>query len=433
MKRALYNELLAWKSSKLRKPLLLQGARQTGKTYLLQEFGRREYDDLAYFNFEETPEIGSLFDSSLHADTLIESLSAAIGRRIRPGPTLIFLDEIQSSPRALTGLKYFCEQTPEYHIAAAGSLLGVSVGKTSSFPVGKVSFMTLFPMTFFEYLGAADDALLLEQLEKNEASSPLPEVFHEKLFRQFKYYLFLGGMPEVIQHYLEHKDVEAARRLQKEILAAYERDFSKYTSASEAIRVSEIWRSIPGQLARENKKFKYSDVRKGGRASRFESAIEWLRQTGLIHLVHNVKVPKLPLAGYADMSKFKMYVLDTGLLGAMLNLPSGTIVAGDRLFSEYNGAFIENYVAAELVRRGFSDLFYWTSKSEAEVDFVLCHEGTILPLEVKSGTSRRTKSLRVYAGKYKPPRVFRTSPRNFTLDGDLMNIPLYAVGRFPGK
>jgi predicted AAA+ superfamily ATPase len=433
LKRALYGELLLWKSSKQRKPLLLQGARQTGKTYLLQEFGRLEYDDLAYFNFEETPEIGSLFDSSLRADTLIESLSAAIGRRIRPGTTLVFLDEIQSSPRALTSLKYFREQAPEYHVAAAGSLLGVSVGKTSSFPVGKVSFMTLFPMTFFEYLEADGEALLLEQLQLKEASSPLPEAFHEKLFRLFKYYLFLGGMPEVVEHYLEQRCVETARRLQKEILAAYERDFSKYTSASEAMRVSEIWRSIPAQLARENKKFKYSDVRKGGRASRFESAIEWLRQTGLVYLVHNVKVPKLPLAGYADTSKFKMYILDTGLLGAMLDLPSKTIVAGDRLFSEYYGAFIENYVAAELIRRGFGDLYYWTSKSEAEVDFVLGHEGAILPLEVKSGTSRRTKSLRVYAGKYTPPRVFRASSRNFTLDGDLTNIPLYAVGRFPDK
>lgn len=431
MKRALYERLLTWKSQDNRKPLLLQGARQTGKTYLLREFGEREYSHLAYFNFEETPALGSLFDSSLRTDTLIESLSAAIGQRIQPSTTLIFFDEIQSSPRAITSLKYFCEQAPEYHVAAAGSLLGVSVGKTSSFPVGKVNFMTLFPMSCFEYFEAAGEGILLQQLIQKKRCDPLPQILHEKLFGLLKYYLFLGGMPEVIQHYLEHRDVKEVRRIQEEILRAYERDFSKYTSASEAIRVSEVWYSIPSQLARENKKFKYSDVRKGGRASRFESAVEWLRKSGLVYLAHNIKVPKLPLSGYADMSKFKIYVLDTGLLGAMLNVPSNVIVTGNQLFSEYNGAFVENYVSAELVRKGFEDLFYWTSKSEAEVDFVLPCEGKILPLEVKSGTSRRTKSLRIYAEKYNPPQLLRASARNFTMDGDVMNIPLYALSLFP--
>jgi predicted AAA+ superfamily ATPase len=432
MERALYKQLLAWKSPDNRKPLLLQGARQVGKTYLLKEFAKREYTDCAYFNFEQNPELGTLFESSLNPGMLIESLSAFIGRKIEPGSTLIFFDEIQVFSRAITSLKYFCEQAPEYHVVSAGSLLGVSVGKSAGFPVGKVNFMTLYPMSFFEYLAAMGENMLLKLIEEKKPSEPLPEVFHKKLTRLFKYYLYIGGMPEAVQNYITHKDIKSVRRIQKDILNAYERDFSKYSSPSEAIRVSEIWRSIPAQLARENKKFKYSDVKKGGRASRFESAIEWLRKAGLIYTTKNIKTPKLPLTGYVDHGKFKIYMLDSGLLGAMLNAPSQVIILEDKLFSEYNGAFMENYVAGELIAvLGSDEIFYWTSKSEAEVDFILSIDGTILPLEVKSGLSRRTKSLRLYADKYSPQKVFRTSPRNFTEDGDLINIPLYAISQLP--
>jgi predicted AAA+ superfamily ATPase len=431
MKRSLYQQLVAWKSRADRKPLLLQGARQVGKTYLIREFGNKEYADTAYLNFERTPELASLFDPSLEPTSLIASLSAAVGRKISPNSTLIFFDEIQSSPRALTSLKYFCEEAPDYHVVAAGSLLGVSVGKTSSFPVGKINFMTLYPMCFFEYMEASGESVLLEQLVGKSDTEAIPQMLHDKLMTMLRYFLFLGGMPEVVRHYLEHQDVEAVRRIQKEILDAYERDFSKYTSSSGAIRVSEIWRSVPSQLARETKKFKYSDVQKGGRASRFESAIEWLRKSGLVHQVFNIKTPRLPLSGYADETKFKIYLLDTGLLGAMLELASRTIVLGDTLFSEYNGAFVENFVVTELVKAGFVDLYYWTSMSQAEVDLVINHQENILPLEVKGGMSRRTQSLRVYSAKYNPPRVFRTSPRNFTTDADLTNIPLYAIARLP--
>lgn len=431
MKRSLYTKLVDWKSRIGRKPLLLQGARQVGKTYLIKEFGRREYADTAYLNFERIPELGSLFDSSLDPKSLIASLSAAVGRKILPSTTLIILDEIQSSPRALTSLKYFCEEAPDYHVVAAGSLLGVSVGKTTSFPVGKVNFMTLYPMSFFEFMEASGENLLLEQLAQKWDTEAIPQVLHDKLLRMLRYFLFLGGMPEVVGHYLEHQNVEAVRHIQKDILNAYERDFSKYTSPSGAIRVSEVWRSTPSQLARVTKKFKYSEVQKGGRASRFESAIEWLRKSGLVHQVFNIKTPKLPLSGYADESRFKIYILDTGLLGAMLELSSRTIVVGETLFSEYNGAFVENFVVTELVKQGFEDFYYWTSASEAEVDLVFNHKENILPLEIKGGMSRRTKSLRAYAVKYNPPRVFRTSPRNFTRDADLTNIPLYAVSRLP--
>ncbi|HLP61253.1 MAG TPA: AAA family ATPase [Candidatus Deferrimicrobium sp.] len=431
MERILYKQLLAWKSQTDRKPLLLQGARQVGKTYLVKEFARKEYTDCAYFNFEQTPELGSLFESSLDPVILIESLGAFLGRKIEPGSTLIFFDEIQVFPRALTSLKYFCEDAPEYHIVSAGSLLGVSVGKTGSFPVGKVSFMTLYPMNFFEYLAALGENSLLKLLEEKKLTEPLPEIFHDKLSRLFKYYLYIGGMPEAVQNYISNKDIEQVRRIQKEILGAYERDFSKYSTPADAIRVSEIWRSIPVQLARENKKFKYSDVIKGGRAARLETAIEWLRKAGLIYVVYNIKTPKLPLSGYTDRGKFKIYLLDTGLLGALLDVPSQAIILVDKLFSEYNGAFIENYVAEELICHrnagDTGDIYYWTSDSEAEVDFVLSIAGDIFPLEVKSGLSGRVKSLRVYAAKYHPLKVFRTSPRNFTEDGDLINIPLYAV------
>ncbi|MCX6583361.1 MAG: ATP-binding protein [Candidatus Aminicenantes bacterium] len=428
MERILYKQLLTWKSQANRKPLLLQGARQVGKTYLVKEFARKEYTDCAYFNFEQTPELGSLFDSSLDPGILIESLGAFIGRKIEPGSTLIFFDEIQAFPRALTSLKYFCEDAPSYHIVSAGSLLGVSVGKTSSFPVGKVTFMTLYPMNFFEYLAALGENMLLKLLEEKKLTEPLPEIFHEKLTRLFKYYLYIGGMPEAVQNYINNKDIEQVRRIQKEILGAYERDFSKYSTPGEAIRVSEIWRSIPVQLARENKKFKYSEVIKGGRASRLETAIEWLRKAGLIYIVYNIKTPKLPLSGYTDRGKFKIYMLDPGLLAALLEVPSQVIILGDKLFSEYNGAFIENYVADQLIGHRYAqDIYYWTSDSEAEVDFVLSIAGDIFPLEVKSGLSGRVKSLRVYAAKYHPLKVFRASPRNFMEDGDLINIPLYAV------
>ena len=434
MKRLLYKQLLAWKAQDNRKPLLLQGARQVGKTYLLKEFAKNEYTDCAYFNFEQTPELGKLFDSSLDPRILIEALAAFTGRKIQPGSTLIFFDEIQAFPRAITSLKYFCEDAPQYHIVSAGSLLGVSVGKPSGFPVGKVNFMTLYPMTFFEYLAAQNQNSLLTLLEEKKITEPLLEPFHEKLTRLFKYYLYTGGMPEVVRDYMNNRDIEKVRGLQNEILNAYRRDFSKYSTPTEAIRVSEVWQSIPIQLARENKKFKYSDVTKGGRASRLETAIEWLRKAGLIHTVYNIKTPKLPLAGYIDRAKFKIYMVDPGLLGALLEVPSKVIILGDQLFSEYNGAFIENYVANELIAAGESGgIFYWTSKSEAEVDFVLSIDGTVYPLEVKGGLSRRVKSLRVYAEKYRPRRVFRASPRNFTEDGDLINIPLYAVSLLPGS
>jgi hypothetical protein len=275
------------------------------------------------------------------------------------------------------------------------------------------------------------EAPLWELLSDKKDYQALPEALHEKLLRHLKYYLYIGGMPEPVASYAKNQDISEARSIQNEILKAYERDFSKYSSSSEAIRVSEIWRSIPQQLAKENKKFMYSAVKKGGRASYFESAVEWLHKAGLLQLAYQVETPKLPLSGYADNSKFKTYLLDSGLLGAMLNLSSRLIVSGDSLFSEYNGAFIENYVSAELTRLEYIDrLYYWASNSKAEVDFIVARPDGIFPLEVKSGTSRHARSLRIYAEKYRPGRVYRASARNFTRDDDFINLPLYAVALF---
>lgn len=427
MKRTLYKELIKWKNSKQRKPLLLQGARQVGKTYLVNEFVKNEYENFVYLNFEQDPTLETLFAGTLKAESIIENISLYVGKKISSENTLIFFDEIQNVPQAITSLKYFYEQLPEYHIIAAGSLLGVTVGQHRSFPVGKVNFLTLYPMSFFEYLEAFAEELLSEKIKSLNKIKPFAETIHEKLLQYFKKYLFLGGMPEVVQTYIDTKDISLSRKIQNEILEAYKRDFSKYTDKKNAIKISELWHSVPYQLAKENKKFKYKDVRKNARASTYEQTIEWLRKAGLINIAYNISVPKLPLSGYADLSKLKIYFLDVGLLGAMLNLSSEIILKPTDLFKEYNGAFIENFIASELVVGGEKDLFYWTSKSDAEVDFIIQQKNKIFPLEVKSGTGRNIKSLRSYEEKYKPDLIIRTSPRNFMQDKKFINIPLYAI------
>ena len=427
MKRTMYQQLLTWKKSRNRKPLLLQGARQVGKTFLVNKFGKNEYSNFIYLNFEQNTELHTLFTGNLEPSNIIENISLYLNKKINSADTLIFFDEIQTAPDVLTSLKYFYEHAPEYHIIAAGSLLGVSIGKKTSFPVGKVNFLTLYPMSFTEYLTAFDQELIAEKLNSFQYKNSFPEIIHQKLLKHLKMYLYLGGMPEVLNVYLKENDISLARKIQLDILEAYKRDFSKYADSSQAIKTFELWHSIPYQLAKENKKFKYSDVRKNARSATFEQTIHWLKNTGLINIAYNIKVPKIPLSGYADYSKFKLYMLDSGLLGAMLNLTPEIIIKPNALFSEYNGAFIENFVASELISAGIKNLYYWTSKSDAEVDFVIEQGGNIYPLEVKSGTNRNIKSLRSYAEKFNPKFIIRTSPRNFTIDNDFINIPLYAV------
>lgn len=426
MKRELFKQLVAWKNKPNRKPLLLQGARQVGKTYLINQFGKDEYKQFVSLNFEREPQLKTLFEGSLSAEQIIENIELFIGAKIDPQNALIFFDEIQVVPEVITSLKYFNEQKPEYNIIAAGSLLGVSVGKDRSFPVGKVNFMTLYPMSFSEYLIAFEEELLVNKLNTIDKIEPLPELLHDKLISYLKKYLFLGGMPEVIQSYKENGDIGLVREIQNEILESYKRDFSKYTDKSQAIKTSEVWNSIPNQLAKENKKFKYNDVSKNARSSLYESTIEWLKNAGLIYIVNNISAPKLPLSGYADRSKFKIYMMDTGLLVAMLNISSEIVLSSD-LFSEYNGAFIENFVASELIVYGEKELYYWSSRSDAEVDYILQTDSNIIPLEVKSGSSTNIKSLRSYAEKYNPQIVLRTSPRNLIRSEDFINVPLYLI------
>ena len=356
----------------------------------MTEFGKKEYKNLCYLNFEQDPSLSTLFDSSLNPEIIINNISLYIGEKITFEDTLIFFDEIQIAPKVLTSLKYFQEQAPEFHIIAAGSLLGISIGKENSFPVGKVNFLTLFPMSFTEYLIETGEELFIERLNSIEEISPFPDAIHEKMLSHLKMYLFLGGMPEVINNYSVNKDIKKVRNIQNDILKAYERDFSKYTMRNQAIKISEFWNSIPRQLARENKKFKYKEIKKGARSNTYEQTIEWLRKAGLVNIAYNLETPKIPISAYADFSKFKIYMSDVGLLSAMLNISSNQIVMPDSLFKEFNGAFIENYIAQELVSSRKNQLFYWTSRSDAEVDFILESNQKIYPIEVKGGTSRST-------------------------------------------
>ncbi len=427
MKRIAYKNLLEWKVSSNRKPLVLQGARQVGKTYLVDEFGKNEYENYIYLNFEQNNQLLSLFEPSLDPYIIIHSLGLYLGKTISAENTLIFFDEIQIAPRVLTSLKYFQEMAPEFHIIAAGSLLGVSINKQTSFPVGKVSFLTLYPLSFAEFLTANGEELFVKTLEQLTIISPFPDAIHQKMLHYLKLYFYLGGMPEVVKNYIEKRKIEEPREIQKEILNAYERDFSKYADKNQSIKNSEFWNSIPRQLARENKKFKYNEIKKNARAAMYDGAVEWLRKAGLIHLAYNINTPKLPLSAYADFAMFKVYFHDVGLLAAKLNIPSSQIVIPDALFTDFNGAFTENFVAQELICNQNDSIYYWTSNSDAEVDFIIQSDNTIIPLEVKSGTSLNTKSIRSYAEKYKPEVIMRVSPRNLLQSGNFYNIPLYTL------
>jgi len=429
MKRILYQQLVAWKNSVRRKPLLLQGARQVGKTYLVTEFGNAEYDQFIYLNFEQNEALIQLFEGELDPHKIVNKISLYIGKKIVAENTLLFFDEIQAAPKVLTSLKYFNEQAPEFHIIAAGSLLGVSIGKETGFPVGKVNFLTLYPLSYIEYLMATDETLLAEELLKKDEPEAYPDIIHTKLLEHLKMYFFLGGMPEVVKNYIQHKDIALARIIQNEILEAYRRDFSKYADSSLALKTAEIWNTIPYTLAKENKKFKYSDLAKNARAVNYQASIEWLTGAGLIYKAMHISTPKLPLSGYVETEKFKIYMLDTGLLGAMLKLDSAIIIEPNALFSEYNSAFTENYIATQLIANQAQELYYWTSKYDAEVDFIVEKSNQIYPVEVKSGMSKNKKSLQSYIEKYSPVLAFRLSPRNYIKQENFVNVPLYGVNK----
>lgn len=435
MERSFYSKLLQWKQSSLRKPLVLRGARQVGKTYILTDFAKREYEDHIYVNFDEDPHFSSLFTENLDPERIIKELGIYFKKTIKPHSTLIIFDEIQECPEALMSLKYFCEKKNDYHVATAGSLLGVKL--TKGFPVGKVNFLDLAPLCFFEFLQAVGEVELKIMLETLEQPKALSEIFHTKLTSLLKYYFIVGGMPEAVVTYLKTDNLEKVRVVQKEILDAYILDFAKHAPKEDVMKIMAVWNSIPNQLAKENKKFVFSAIRKSARAREFETSIEWLKSAGLILKANHISTPKLPLDAYSDKQVFKVFLLDIGLLGAMSKLDPRIILQRDQLFQEFKGAMTENFVALELQGKYFDELYYWTSEGIAEVDFIISTEQCIFPLEVKSGFSKKKKSLLVYDQKFSKEdnisqTLSRASLRNFAFDGKIINYPLYAIHLFPG-
>jgi len=430
MNRRLYGRLMQWKSSTRRKPLLLRGARQTGKTFLLREFGRERYDRVHYCNFEENPLLDSLFDRDLDPRRILGELSLFLGNEIRAERDLIIFDEIQASNRALNSLKYFQEQAGEFHVAAAGSLLGVRMSTPGSFPVGKVNFLDLHPMTFMEFLDAVGEARYHRMLAALAAPEPLAEAFHADLIALLRAYIFVGGMPEAVKHHAETGNAAEVREIQHEILDSYVLDFAKHARASDIPKLTLIWNSIPRHLAQENKKFVFAAVKQGARARDYENALTWLEGAGIIHRCHATVSAGAPLKHYADPACFKVYALDAGLLGALARSPVDMMVRGQRLFNEYEGALVENYVAQQMVAEIQPELFYWRSKGwKAELDFLCEFDGSIVPLEVKAGLNPKSKSLRSFDDQFHPDVLCRTSLLNLKLDGKICNIPLYAVSQ----
>jgi predicted AAA+ superfamily ATPase len=426
MKRKAYDTLVNWKNATSRKPMIIQGARQVGKTYLMKHFGEQEFPQVAYFNFESQPILSNVFQNDLSPDTIINGLKLLTNVVIEPQNTLLIFDEIQACPRALTALKYFQEQAPDYPILAAGSLLGVALHQGVSFPVGKVDFLQLNPFDFIEFLEATDNEKWAQLLidcnwELQESVSPL-------LIDLLKKYLLVGGMPEVAVNFGKTGDLAQARLTQASILMAYENDFSKHAPIELLPRIRLVWQSIVGQLAKENSKFIYSLLRKGSRAKDFELAIEWLKDAGLVHKVTRVNKSAWPIEAYAKWDDFKLYLHDCGLLGALAQLPPAIVLEDDRLFTEFKGILSEQYAVQQLVSQNFH-LFYWRPENaEAEVDFLLPINGEIIPLEIKSSENVRSRSLSVYSKEYSPTICIRASLLAYRHQQWLLNIPLYSLG-----
>ena len=426
MERDIYKHLQDWKSSPRRKPLVLHGARQVGKTYAIKHFAKEHYHNLIYINFEKDEKLSNYFQDTLDPKQLLKILSIHFEEEILPKQSLLFFDEIQECPKALNSLKYFQEEANEYHLIAAGSLLGVKLAKEKGFPVGKVNFLSLYPLTFFEFLSATGHEHLRAFLTEHLSYEPLPQPIHEKLTSLLRFYFFIGGMPEAVAEYIKQEKLSIVREVQIEILEAYERDFSKHAPKEEIMNILTIWKQIPRQLAKENKKFIFAAIRKSARGRDYETAIQWLTDAGLIHKSYLVETPKFPLNAYADTHTFKLFLSDVGLLGAQSQLSPQMILEGHMLFTEFKGAFTENYVAQELTALKKS-LYYWTSSGSAEVDFLLETDHEIYPLEVKAGVSSKKKSLLVYGEKYKPPKLARATLMNLKQDGMIYNYPLYLM------
>ncbi|MGF7231266.1 ATP-binding protein [Arachidicoccus sp.] len=426
MNRQVMNQLIKWKGSKSRKPLIIRGARQVGKTWLMREFGKSQYKKVAYVNLESSGSIRAVFQADFNINRILLAIQIETGIQIDPNTTLIILDKIQEAEKAITSLKYFQENAPEYHIICAGSLLGVALHSHTSFPVGKVDFIDLHPLNFIEFLEATDRKLLVEALKSHDWI--LINSFKDQLIQHLKEYYFVGGMPEAVSRFAEDLDMKGVREIQRQILIAYELDFSKHAPTAIAARIRMLWNSMPAQLAKENKKFIYGALRPGARAKDYELAISWLIDCGLITKVSRISKPAIPLKAYSDETAFKLFLADTGLLGAMNNLDVKTVIEGNLIFQEFKGALTEQYVLQQLLTIGEVNVHYWSAENaRAEVDFVLQYEGKIVPVEVKAEENLKARSLSVFSEKYRSKICIRTSMSDFRQQEGLINLPLYAI------
>ncbi len=429
MERTLIDKLVEWKNKASRKPLILKGVRQCGKTYLLKQFGKRYYEDTAYFNFEETEALKAVFEKDYDTKRIVFELGLHCGKTIQPGTTLLFFDEIQECGRAITAMKYFCENAPEYHIVCAGSLLGIALQKQLSFPVGKVDFLTLYPMSFFEYLRAGDEEAVANYIEQYKKGDTLPAVVSEKLELLLKQYYVTGGMPEVVETWFRTKSIEQVETVQQAIINSYELDFAKHAPAKDFPKLSAIWRSIPEQLAKENTKFIFSHVKKGWRSKDLEDALEWLIGAGLVYKVCKIEKPYIPLSSYADDTAFKLYMSDVGILRKLSKLPYEVVLDATPHYREFKGSMTENYVLCELIQSVDDTAYYWSSGNTAEVDFIIQSGADIVPIEVKSEKNVKARSLAEYRKKYEPKYAVKTSMKNDTGGEEVLNIPLYMISR----
>lgn len=426
MYRIAIEKLSKWKENKYRKPLIIEGARQVGKTWLMKEFGKKAYKDTVYINFDSNSQMAELFASDLDTNRLIMGLELYAGRKINPDDTLLIFDEIQEVPRALASLKYFCENAPEYHMVCAGSLLGIALHEGTSFPVGKVDFLKLYPLSFKEFLMAVGKERFAELLDKQDFE--MITNFKQTYIDALKHYYFVGGMPEAVQSFAENKDFNEVREIQKRILLAYEQDFSKHASNEIVPKLRMIWNSIPSQLAKENKKFIYGLVREGARAKEYETAIMWLSDCGLVHKVSRVNAAGIPLKAYEDLKAFKLYLVDVGLLGCMTGLRQRTLLDGNDLFIEFKGALTEQYVCQQFKTiEDFGVYYYTNDRGSCEVDFIVDTGEQIVPVEVKAEVNLRAKSLKTYVEKFLPEIAVRTSMADYKKEDWLVNLPLYAV------
>lgn len=428
MERLIINKLRMWKESPYRKPLILKGVRQVGKTWILKEFGRQYYENTAYFNLDENEEYRQFFETTKDVERILQNLMLASGQRIQPDNTLIIFDEVQECPKALNALKYFCENASQYHIACAGSLLGIALSKPASFPVGKVDFMRIDPMTFSEFLLANGDRNLVEYMNSIDMIGPIPDAFFNPLCEKLKMYYVTGGMPESVRMWTEARDITAMQYALSGIIESYERDFAKHPDTHEFPKISMIWKSLPSQLARENKKFLYKVVKEGARAREYEDALQWLVDAGLIHKIYRSTAPGLPVSAYDDLSAFKIYLADVGVLRRLAQLDPTAFGEGNRLFTEFKGALTENYVLQTLITQFEVTPRYWTQTNPPyEVDFLIQRGNDIFPIEVKPEANTTSRSLKKYKELF-PDKVklrVRLSLDNLRLDDDVLNIPLF--------